>query len=60
MWYQILSREQRGRLGGPPPSSVTLPGGRVELTVGEPEQWLPRHPDRLAISLQAARLLGTP
>lgn len=60
MWYQVLSQEQLARLGGPPPGSVTLPGGRVELTVGEPEQWLPRHPDRLAISLQAARLLGTP
>jgi hypothetical protein len=60
MWYQILSQEQLARLGEPPPGSVTLPGGRVELTVGEPEQWLPRHPDRLAIGSQAARLLGTP
>jgi hypothetical protein len=60
MWYQILSQEQLARLGGPPPGSVMLPGGRVELTVGEPEQWLPRHPDRLAIGSQAARLLGIP
>jgi hypothetical protein len=57
-WYQILSPERLRRLGGPPPGSAGLLGGRVELTVGEPEQWLPGHPDHDAVRERAARLLG--
>jgi hypothetical protein len=57
-WYQILSPERLRRLGGAPPGSAGLPGGRVELTVGEPEQWLPGHPDHDAIRDRAAQLLG--
>jgi hypothetical protein len=57
-WYQILSPERLRRLGGPPPGSVELPGGRVELTVGEPEQWLPGHPGHDAVRERAAQLLG--
>jgi hypothetical protein len=57
-WYQILSPERLRRLGGPPPGSAELPGGRFELTVGQPEQWLPGHPDYDAVRERAARLLG--
>jgi len=35
-WYQLFSPEQLQRLGGPPPGSVELPGGRFERTSGEP------------------------
>jgi hypothetical protein len=58
-WYQILSPERLRRLGGPPPGSAELPGGRFELTVGEPEQWLPGHPDYDAVRERAARLVGS-
>jgi hypothetical protein len=57
-WYQILSPERLRRTGGPPPGAAELPGGRVELTVGEPEQWLPGHPDHDAIRQRAAQLLA--
>lgn len=59
-WYQVLSREQLDRLGGPPPGAVELPGGRMEFTVGEPEQWVPGHPDREAIYQEARRMLAVP
>jgi hypothetical protein len=60
MWYQVLSEAQLRRLGGPPPQAVELPGGRVELTIGEPEQWVPGHPQRDVIRAQARRLLRGP
>jgi hypothetical protein len=55
MWYQLLSKDRLHRLGGPPPGAVLLPGGRVELTIGEPEQWLPGHPEHAVV---LARLSG--
>ena len=57
-WCQILSSGHIDRLGGPPPGAVTLPGGRLELTVGEPHQWMPGHPEREAVLASARRLLG--
>ncbi|MEU8607853.1 hypothetical protein AB0C29_07615, partial [Actinoplanes sp. NPDC048791] len=39
MWFQALSAGHLQRLGGPPPGSAPLPGGRVAVTVGDPEQW---------------------
>jgi hypothetical protein len=57
MWYQVLSLAQLERLGRPPPAAVGLPGGRYELTVGEPEQWIPGHSDHDAIRAEARRLL---
>jgi hypothetical protein len=57
-WYQILSPERLRRIGGPPPGAADLPGGRVELTVGEPEQWLPGHPDHDTVRRRAAELLA--
>jgi hypothetical protein len=57
MWYQILPPARLSQLGGAPPGAVELPGGRAELTVGEPEQWVPGHPDRDTIQVQAAELL---
>jgi hypothetical protein len=57
-WYQLLSAGHLARLGTPPPGSVPLPDGRVELTVGEPEQWLPGHPDRPAVRARAQELLA--
>jgi hypothetical protein len=58
MWYQILSPGHLDRLGGAPPGAVPLRDGRVELTVGEPEQWLPGHPDAAAIRRHARDLLA--
>jgi hypothetical protein len=58
MWYQILSPGHLERLGGPPPGAVPLPGARFELTIGEPEQWLPGHPDVAAVRRRARDLLA--
>jgi len=57
-WYQILSPERLRRIGGPPAGAAELPGGRVELTVGEPGQWLPGNPDYEAVRNRAAHLLA--
>jgi hypothetical protein len=57
MWYQLLSEERLCRLGGPPPGAVRLPGDRVELTIGEPEQWLPGRPEHAAVLALASQLL---
>jgi hypothetical protein len=46
MWCQVLSAGHIERLGGPPPGAVEVTPGRFELTVGEPDQWRPGHPDR--------------
>jgi hypothetical protein len=58
MWHQVLSAGHLRRLGGPPDGAVALPGGRVELTVGEPEQWLPGHPDGPAVRACGRRSLA--
>lgn len=58
MWWQLLSPSHLDRLGGPPPGALPLADGRMELTVGEPEQWLPDHPDREAVRAQARELLA--
>lgn len=60
MWYQVLSEAQLRRLGGPPPDAEELPDGRFEFTIGEPEQWVPGHPQRDAIVAQARRILQAP
>ncbi|MGV4927021.1 hypothetical protein K2224_31915 (plasmid) [Streptomyces sp. BHT-5-2] len=39
-WYQILSPERLALLDGPPEGGNELPGGRLELTSGSPEDWL--------------------
>lgn len=57
-WYQLLSPERLRLLGGPPPGAAELPGGRIELTVGEPEQWIAGHPDYHSVRERAARLLA--
>jgi hypothetical protein len=57
-WYQLLSPGHLARLQGVPPGAVHLEGGRVELTVGEPEQWLPGHPDRDAVRARARELVA--
>lgn len=36
------------------------PGGRIELTIGEPEQWVPGHPGHDAVRQQARRVLPPP
>jgi hypothetical protein len=41
VWYQLLSRDQLQQLGQPPAGAVELPSGRMELTMGEPEEWMP-------------------
>lgn len=58
MWCQILSAGHLERLGGPPPGALPLPGARFELTVGEPEQWLPGHPDGAVVRRRARDLLA--
>lgn len=57
VWCQVLSEAQLQRLGGPPPAAVELPTGRFELTIGEPEQWVPAHPQQEAIRAHARRIL---
>jgi hypothetical protein len=57
MWYQILSAEQAGTLGRRPASAIDLPDGRIELTIGDPEQWVPGHPDRDAMYTRARALI---
>lgn len=58
MWFQVLSAGHLERLGGIPDGASTLLGGRVEVTVGEPEQWLPGHPDRPVVQERARALLA--
>lgn len=57
LWYQLLSAHQLRGPGGSPEGAVELSGGKAELTVGEPEQWVPGHPDRNAVMTQARRLI---
>jgi hypothetical protein len=57
-WFQLLSDGHLDRLGGPPAGAIPLANGRFALTVGEPEQWLPGHPDRRAVHERARSLLG--
>jgi hypothetical protein len=56
-WYQMLSPAQLQRMGGPPPQAVELAAGRFELTIGEPEQWIPGHPGHDAIRAHARSIL---
>ncbi|MEU5786758.1 hypothetical protein ABZ754_03385 [Micromonospora purpureochromogenes] len=58
MWHQLLSPGHLERLGGLPEGAVGLPGGRAELTIGEPEQWLPGHPDGAAVREHGRRILA--
>jgi len=58
MWFQILSPGHVDRLGGPPECAEDLGEGRYGLTVGEPEQWLPSHPDSAAVRAQGRALLA--
>lgn len=60
VWYQLLSRDQLQQLGQPPADAVELPGGRVELTIGEPEEWLPGKRSRRKAETRARRLLQMP
>lgn len=39
-WWQVLGPGHLARLGRVPPESRPLPGGRMELSVGEPDDWL--------------------
>jgi hypothetical protein len=57
-WYHLLSDAQLRRLSAPPPGAAELPNGRLELTTGEPEQWLPGHPDNAAVRTRASKLLS--
>jgi hypothetical protein len=57
MWYQVLSRAQLERLRGLPPGAAELASGRFELTIGEPEQWVPGHRDHKAIRARARHIL---
>jgi hypothetical protein len=57
MWYQVLSQAQLERLRGLPPGAVELAAGRFELTIGEPEQWVPGHRDHDAVRARARHIL---
>lgn len=57
LWYQLLTEGHLARLGGLPEGAAELLPGVAELTVGEPEQWLPGHPDREAVRARARDLL---
>jgi hypothetical protein len=58
VWYQLLSADQLRQIGRTPPGAVELPSGRIELTVGAPERWLPDHPNREAVEEEARTLLA--
>jgi hypothetical protein len=58
MWYQVLSAGHLERLGGPPQGAVPLRDGGYELTIGDPEQWLPGHPDRYRVRDRGRELLA--
>jgi hypothetical protein len=58
MWFQVLSPGHLERLGGPPAGAEPLVDGRIGLTVGEPEQWLPGNPDEPAVRARARELLA--
>lgn len=58
MWHQLLSPGHLDRLGGLPDGAVMVPGGRAELTIGEPEQWLPNHRDAIAVRERGRELLA--
>jgi hypothetical protein len=58
MWCQVLSSGHVERLGGPPPGAVEVAADRYELTLGEPEQWLPGHPDRDAVRSRGRDVLA--
>lgn len=60
VWYQLLSRDQLRQLGQPPAGAVELLGGRVELTIGEPEEWIPGKRSRGKAETVARRLLQIP
>jgi hypothetical protein len=45
------------RLRGLPPGMVELASGRFELTIGEPEQWVPGHRDHKAVRARARHIL---
>src|SRR5437660_1163262 len=52
--YQIIGPGHLRRLGGSPPGSAGLPGGRMEYAAGDLRDWLPSSPRRDA-ALAAAR-----
>ncbi|MFI7372137.1 hypothetical protein ACIBSW_18770 [Actinoplanes sp. NPDC049668] len=58
MWFQVLSPGHVDRLGGPPEGAENLGEGRHGLTVGDPEQWLPTHPDSATVRARARALLA--
>ncbi|WP_346536286.1 hypothetical protein [Micromonospora sp. DPT] len=58
MWHQLLSPGHLERLGALPEGALPLSGGRAELTIGEPEQWLPGHPDAAAVRKHGRGMLA--
>lgn len=58
LWYQVLPAADLARAGRRIPDAADLPGGRVEITIGEPIQWLPGHPDHDRIRAHARDLFG--
>lgn len=60
LWYQVLPAADLARAGRTIPGAVDVAGGRVEITIGEPGQWLPGHPDHDRILARARDLLRSP
>nr|BFE74119.1 hypothetical protein GCM10020092_074200 [Actinoplanes digitatis] len=58
MWFQVLSPGHINRLGEPPEGAEDLGEGRHGLTIGDPEQWLPTHPDSPTVRARARALLA--
>jgi hypothetical protein len=62
-WYQILplTGEQMAGVASHPgrlrPGFTNVAAPRIDLTVGDPEQWIPGHPDREDVRAQARREL---
>lgn len=58
LWYQVLTAGHLDRFGGLPPGAVPIGESAAELTIGEPEQWLPGNPARRHVQREARNLLA--
>jgi hypothetical protein len=60
LWYQLLSPAQLDWLGGMPVGAIPHHDGGAELTIGEPEDWIPGTAGHRAVTRRAQELLTPP
>ena len=53
--WQVLGQEHLARLEAVPVGVQPLDGGRVELAIGEPTEWLPGRPERAGLVAKGRR-----